>query len=119
MTSLCCSENHKVIFCFLVCSLALCKILPQKLLCTQQKPSLLIPVTGIIEGQKVKTTCVSHFHNSEISSVLSIYVLVPFCGTFISFSTALLLINLHLVNNHLLSVIWIRSTILRNLEKRW
>lgn len=58
MTSLCCSENHTKSFsAFLVCSLALCKILPQKLLCAQQKPSLLIPVTGIIEGQKVKTTC--------------------------------------------------------------
>lgn len=49
--------SHKVTFCFLVCSLALCKMLPQKLLCAQQKLNLLIPVTGIIEGQKVKTTC--------------------------------------------------------------
>lgn len=95
-------KSYKVTFCFLVCSLALYKKLPQKLLCAQQNTNLLMPVTRIIEGQKVKTTCCVTF--SQFRDFLCTqHLCISFCGTFISLSKSLLLINLHLVDNNLLS----------------
>lgn len=111
-------KSFKVTFCFLVCSLALYKKLPQKLLCAQQNTNLLMPVTRIIEGQKVKTTCCVTF--SQFRDFLCTqHLCVGFFLWNIYFTFKRPTLDyLHLVDNNLLRVIWILSSIVRNLEKR-